>query len=97
MTLNLKRLNQSISYKRFRMESIFAVRALLPQNWYMASLDLKDTYLHVPIAETFQRFLCLAVNIEETTGIYSFRHFYSAYPRHPEYSQRSWQKPKEYQ
>lgn len=31
---------------------IFSVKALLPPNCYMASLDLKDAYLHIPIAQS---------------------------------------------
>lgn len=67
LILNLKPLNQSISYKRLGMESIFTFRALLPQNCYMVSLDLRDAYLHVYIAEAFQKFLSLAVNIDGET------------------------------
>ncbi|XP_040196517.1 uncharacterized protein LOC120929266 [Rana temporaria] len=45
------------------MESIFTVRALLPQNCFMVSLDLRDAYLHVPIAEGSQEFLRLAIDL----------------------------------
>lgn len=66
LILNLKPLKQSVSYKRFRMESIFTVRALLPRNCYMAYIDLKDAYLHVPITKVFQKFPHLAANVGET-------------------------------
>ncbi|XP_073489937.1 uncharacterized protein [Aquarana catesbeiana] len=49
------------------METIFTVRALLPHNCFMVSLDLRDAYLHVPIAEASQRFLRLAVDVGGTT------------------------------
>lgn len=49
------------------MELIFSVRALLPQNCYMASIDLRDAYLQIPIAEAFQKFLRLAVRVGEYT------------------------------
>lgn len=67
LILNLKPLNQSVTYKRFRIESIFSVRALLPQNCYMALIDLRDAYLHIPIAEAFQKFLRLVVRVGEDT------------------------------
>ena len=66
LILNLKPLNRSISYRKFRMESIYTVRALLPLNCFMVSLDLRDAYLHVPFAENSQSYLRLAVDLEGT-------------------------------
>lgn len=45
LILNLKPLNLSVNYKRFRMDYIFSVKVLLPPNCYMASLDLKIVFL----------------------------------------------------
>lgn len=43
------------------MESIVTVRKVLPQDCYMVLLDLKDAYLHVPIAETSSAVLSTAI------------------------------------
>lgn len=39
----------------------------------MASLDLKDAYLHVPIAQSSQKFLRLAVNLGKSVWHLQFR------------------------
>uniref|UniRef100_A0A803JK98 Reverse transcriptase domain-containing protein n=1 Tax=Xenopus tropicalis TaxID=8364 RepID=A0A803JK98_XENTR len=47
--LDLKKLNRWISYHRFKMESLRSViRAMEPAE-FLASLDIRDAYLHVPI------------------------------------------------
>lgn len=61
LILNLKPLNRGIRYKRFRMESIYSIRNILPQETFMATLDLQDAYLHVPIRKDHQRFLRFAI------------------------------------
>ena len=51
MILNLKGLNRHIEYHHFKMDTLWsAVRLMTPQ-CYMASLDLKDAYYSVPIAD----------------------------------------------
>ena len=55
--LNLKRLNQYMSYQRFKMESLRPIIASVPPGVFMASLDLKDAYLHVPVNRDHWRFL----------------------------------------
>lgn len=48
--------------ERFRMETLLTIcQAVQPGDW-MISIDLKDAYFHVPIAEDFQKFLRFAVN-----------------------------------
>lgn len=50
LILNLKRLSKTILYRKFKIESIFTVKSLLPEAAFLATLDLKDAYhLHVPI------------------------------------------------
>ncbi|XP_077340446.1 uncharacterized protein LOC143984042 [Lithobates pipiens] len=73
LILNLKPLNASVTYKRFRMESIFSVKALLPHNCFMVSLDLRDAYLHIPIAEASQKFLRLAIDLGGETIHFQFQ------------------------
>ncbi|XP_073471260.1 extracellular calcium-sensing receptor-like [Aquarana catesbeiana] len=53
--LNLKPLNVSVTYRRFQMD--YSVKAFLPSNCFMALIDLKDAYLHIPVAEGYQKFL----------------------------------------
>ena len=57
MILNLKGLNQFIEYVHFKMESFSTVVSLVKCNCYMASVDLKDAYYSVPIAQEHQKYL----------------------------------------
>lgn len=51
--MNLKLLNRRGKIQeRFRMESIYSVRNILPAGVFMATKDLEDAYLHVPIKES---------------------------------------------
>lgn len=53
LILNLKILNKSIQYKHFWMDTIHSVTKLLFPGCFMVSfLDLRDAYLHVPIAQS---------------------------------------------
>jgi len=55
--LNLKPLNKFIVPQRFRMETLASVLRCPIKNKWAASLDLKDAYLHVPIAPQDQKWL----------------------------------------
>ncbi|XP_018409532.1 PREDICTED: breast cancer type 2 susceptibility protein [Nanorana parkeri] len=59
--LNLKPLNKVVRYKRFRMESIYTIRELLLPAMFLATVDLRDAYLHIPMAEEAQRLLRFAI------------------------------------
>lgn len=55
--LDLKRLNRYIRVEHFKMESLNTViLSVQPGDW-MASIDLQDAYLHIPIHPQFQPFL----------------------------------------
>ena len=57
MILNLKGLNRHIEYHHFKMDTLWsAVRLMTPQ-CYMTSLDLKDAYYSVPIADEHRKYL----------------------------------------
>lgn len=59
--INLRRLNSFILVQHFKMESIFNLSGTLRKGDYMVKLDLKDTYLTVPIHSEhkwFLRFTC---------------------------------------
>ncbi|XP_040196642.1 uncharacterized protein LOC120929333 [Rana temporaria] len=73
LILNLKILNKSIRYKKFRMDSIYSVRKLLPSGCFLASIDLRDAYLHVPIRASSQRFLRLAIRTGKEVKHFQFR------------------------
>ena len=57
MILNLKKLNQYVKYKHFKMESVQHVINCLKPNMYMASVDLKDAFYSVPVAKKHQKYL----------------------------------------
>ena len=57
LILNLKNLNQYIEHKHFKMESIHSALNLVTPNCWMASVDLKDAYYSVKIAEKSQKYL----------------------------------------
>ena len=60
MILNLKRLNQNVEYKHFKMESLLNVLNIIKPNVYMASVDLKDAFYSVPIHEENQKYFKFA-------------------------------------
>jgi hypothetical protein len=55
--LNLKPLNVFIQKKRFKMETLKNVKNALQTDDWIASIDLKDAYLHVPIRPSHQKYL----------------------------------------
>ena len=56
--INLKKLNQSVKTKHFKMESIHMLKDLLKAGDWMAKIDLKDAYFMIPIAQEDRDFLC---------------------------------------
>ena len=60
MILNLKRLNQNVENKHFKMESLLNVLNIIKPNVYMASVDLKDAFYSVPIHEENQKYFKFA-------------------------------------
>ena len=55
--INLRGLNAFVAYNQFKMETILHAIQLIRPNCYMASIDLKDAYSAVPIAEVHREFL----------------------------------------
>ena len=55
--LNLKRLNENMSYIHFKMETIKSILTLVTPNCYMAKVDIKDAYCSVPILPEHQKYL----------------------------------------
>lgn len=55
--LNLKQLNKYLSNYHFKMEDFRTASKILPKNGYMAHIDLKESYLLVPVATDHRKFL----------------------------------------
>lgn len=55
--LNLKRLNKNINKVRFKMEDFRTASKMTPYNGLMATIDLKEAYLLVPIAKSSRKYL----------------------------------------
>ncbi len=60
--LNLKRLNKAIKPPPFKTESLAAVLPELHHNWWGATLDLKDAYLHIAIKPSSRKWLGFAID-----------------------------------
>ena len=57
MILNLKHLNQNVTYEHFKMETLQTALKLVTPNCYMASIDLKDAYYSIAIKEDHRKYL----------------------------------------
>lgn len=57
LILNLKKLNEHVTYHHFKMESLHSATQLVRQGSWMAVLDLKDAYYSVPVAQQHRKFL----------------------------------------
>lgn len=55
--LNLKQLNKFVVNYHFKMEDFRTASKILPNNGYMATIDLKESYLLVPVATEHRKFL----------------------------------------
>ncbi len=49
--INLKNLNRYVIPHHFKMESIRTIKGLMQKDDWLIKLDLKDTYLTIPIAQ----------------------------------------------
>ncbi|XP_073540433.1 cell cycle checkpoint control protein RAD9A isoform X2 [Phyllobates terribilis] len=59
--LNLKPLNEYITYRRFKMESIKSSIPLIGDNLVMATIDIQNAYYYVPFNPAYRKFLRFAV------------------------------------
>lgn len=57
LILNLKKLNEFVSYQHFKMEHLDYVTDLLFRDDYLASIDLSDAYFSVPVHPDDWRYL----------------------------------------
>ena len=47
LILNLKKLNETVEYKKFKMETITSILQLIRPGMFMAKLDIKDAYYSI--------------------------------------------------
>ena len=55
--LNLKELNRNVEYQHFKMDNRNMAAQLMTRNCFMGSIDLKQAYYLVPIADEHKKFL----------------------------------------
>lgn len=57
LILNVKGLNEFVKTEHFKLEDWRVTRSLVSKDCYMATIDLKDAYQLVPVAQPFRKFL----------------------------------------
>ena len=60
--IDLSDLNKNIKKEKFKMDSIQTVISMMKPDGWMASIDLKDAYLTIPMAEVDQNYLVFQWN-----------------------------------
>ena len=58
--MDLSALNKSVHLEKFKMDTNTSIRATVIRDAWTVSLDLKDTYLHVPVHPWSRKFLRFA-------------------------------------
>lgn len=61
--IDLQSLNQHVTLHRFKVEEIKLVKGLIQRGNWVVKLDLKGTYLSVPIHPHHRRFLSVRTNV----------------------------------
>ena len=44
-------MNQSLKERRFKMTGTAVWKSIITKDMYMASIDIKDAYLHIPVGK----------------------------------------------
>ena len=57
MILNLSKLNESVEYHKFKMDTFMSAVSLVTPNCYMASIDFKDAYYSVSVKKSHRKWL----------------------------------------
>lgn len=60
--MNLKKLNSFIDTEHFKLEDIRTACKLISKNCFMTSIDLKEAYFSVPIADNYKKYLRFTFN-----------------------------------
>lgn len=58
--IDLSTLNLCITCPTFKMETAQSIRSVLTKGQWVASLDMKDAYFHIPIRKSFRKYLRFA-------------------------------------
>ncbi len=69
LILNLKKFNESVLYKHFKMDSIQTIIKLVERNCYMAALDFKDAYYSIPVKGCDQKYLQFEWKVQDTSSL----------------------------
>jgi hypothetical protein len=56
LVIDLRRLNQHVAYRHFKMESLDLVKSLIRREDYMVSIDLNQAFYHIPLAESQRQY-----------------------------------------
>ena len=62
MILNLKKLNKKVEYQHFKMDTLMSALGMVTPNCFFTSLDFKDAYYTVSVAEEDRKFFKFKVN-----------------------------------
>ena len=62
LILDLSSLNKFIHTPKFRMTNHFQLAELMPPPCWMATLDLQDAYLHIPMRQSLHRYLAFTLD-----------------------------------
>ena len=57
LILNLKSLNQNVTYHHFEMDTLHSILKLVKKDCWMASVNLKDAYYSYPVAKEHQKYI----------------------------------------
>ena len=80
---NLRKLNESVSYHHFKMDTLETALRLMTPNCYVTSLDLKNAYCSIPVAKEHQKclkfiwnnqlyaFTCLPMGLSSSPRIFT--------------------------
>ena len=60
--LDMKWLNKRIRKRKFKMETLRSIISAVQRGDFMASIDLSEAYLHIPILLSHRQYLCFCYN-----------------------------------
>ena len=55
--INLKFLNNFISYQHFKMEEVHLIKGLLQEHVFLIKIDLKDAYFSIPLDKSSRKYI----------------------------------------
>lgn len=87
--LNLKKLNSFIATDHFKMEDIRTAVKLMPDNGFIASLDLKDAYFLIPFHEESRKSTILVEKSDIRMDVHSIWAEYSTLAIYKDYETSS--------